>query len=102
MFIIKLTYHAPIAEVDKYLQAHREFLDYYYKQDFFLASGPIQPRTGGIIIAITNDREELEKVMVKDPFYLAEIASHEIIEFHPVLYRDEIKHLIKFKEGETC
>lgn len=102
MYIIKLTYNAPLSEVDKYLKAHREFLDYHYKQGFFLASGPMVPREGGIIIAISQDKSELEAVLKKDPFYLAEIASHEIIEFHPVLYRDEIKHLIKFKEGETC
>ena len=31
MIIVRLTYIAPLTEVDKYLQAHREFLDYYYK-----------------------------------------------------------------------
>ena len=102
MYIIKLTYNATLSEVDKYLQAHREFLDYHYKQGKFLASGPMVPREGGIIIAISDDKEELETILQQDPFYLAEIASHEIIEFHPVKYRDEIKHLIKFKEGEAC
>lgn len=102
MFIVKLNYQAPLTEVDKYLQAHREFLEYHYRQGLFLASGPIQPRTGGILIAINTDRAHLQQVLSQDPFYLAEIANHEIIEFHPVLYRDEIKSLVKFKEGETC
>ncbi len=52
VFIVQLTYKAPLNEVDKYLPAHREFLDYYYKQGLFLASGPMKPRVGGIIIAL--------------------------------------------------
>ena len=102
MYIVNLTYEAPLSEVDKYLQAHREFLDYHYRQGLFLASGPKVPRDGGIIIALSNDKAHLESVLQQDPFYLAEIASHKITEFHPVKYRDEIKGLIKFKKGEAC
>lgn len=102
MFIIQLTYKAPISEVDKYLQAHREFLDYYYKQGLLLASGPMKPRTGGIIIAITKDRAYLESVLQQDPYALAEIADYQLIEFTPVKHRDEIKELIHNTEGKLC
>lgn len=40
MFIVQLTYLVPINEVNKYLQAHREFLDYHYKQGLLVVSGP--------------------------------------------------------------
>ncbi|MFT4058493.1 MAG: YciI family protein [Legionella sp.] len=102
MFIIKLNYLAPTDEIDKYLNAHREFLDYYYKQDLFIASGPMKPRTGGIIIATTNDRDYLENIFKRDPYYLAEIAEYEFIEFTPVKHRDEIKNLIQKMEGKLC
>ncbi len=102
MFIIQLTYKAPISEVDKYLQAHREFLDYYYKQGLLLASGPMKPRTGGIIIAITTDRAYLESILQQDPYTLAEIADYQLIEFTPVKHRDEIKDLINNTEGKLC
>lgn len=99
MIIIQLKYKTSIQEVEKYTQVHREFLDYYYKQGLILASGPMKPRTGGIIIALNNDRALIESLMKKDPFYLAEIADYEFIEFTPVKYRDELKELIQDMEG---
>ena len=102
MFIVEMTYKTPISEVDKYLQAHREFLDYYYTQGLLIASGPMKPRTGGIIIATTNDKAFLESVLVKDPYYLAEIADYQIIEFTPVKHCDELKTLIQKTEGNLC
>ncbi|MBA2651535.1 MAG: GTP cyclohydrolase [Tatlockia sp.] len=102
MFIVEMTYKTPISEVDKYLQAHREFLDYHYKQGLLLASGPMKPRTGGIIIAMTKDKDYLESILKQDPYYLAEIADYKIIEFTPVKHCDEIKDLIQKTEGKLC
>ncbi|KTC64661.1 YCII domain-containing protein (plasmid) [Legionella adelaidensis] len=102
MFVVQLTYKAPLKEVDKYLQAHREFLDYYYKQGVLLVSGPMKPRTGGIIIAITKDRAYLESILQKDPYHLAEIADYQIIEFSPVKHREELKEIIQNMEGKLC
>ena len=102
MFIVMLDYKAPLTEVDKYLRAHREFLDYHYKQGLFLASGPLKPRTGGILIALTDDQESLEAVLKQDPFYMAEISDYQLFEFTPVKHRDEIKELILQTEGKLC
>lgn len=102
MFIVQLNYKAPIKEVDKYLQAHREFLDDYYRQGLLLASGPMKPRTGGIIIALTKDRALLESILQKDPYCLADIADYQLIEFTPVKHRDELKKLIEKTEGNLC
>ena len=102
MFIVLLNYKAPINEVDKYLQAHREFLDDYYRQGLLLMSGPMKPRTGGIIIALTKDRAYLESILQKDPYHLAEIADYELIEFTPVKHRDELKDIIQTREGKLC
>ena len=102
MFIVLLTYKTPISEVDKYLQAHREFLDYYYKQGLLLASGPMKPRTGGVIIALTKDKKYLESILASDPYHLAEIADYNLIEFTPVKHRDELKDIIQTMEGNLC
>ncbi len=102
MFIVQLTYRVSLQEVDKYLQAHREFLDYHYKQGLFLASGPMKPRTGGILIALTQDRAYLESVLQQDPYSLAEITTYQLIEFTPVKHREEIKELIQASEGKLC
>lgn len=102
MIIVHLTYIAPLSEVDKYLQAHREFLDYHYKQGLLLASGPTIPRTGGIVIALTQDKALIETIFKSDPYCLADIAKYEFIAFTPVKHNDDIKDLIKASEGTVC
>ena len=102
MFIVQLTYKTSLSEVDKYLQALREFLDYYFKQGLLLVSGPIKPRTGGILIALTKDKAYLESVLQKDPYYLAEIADFQLIEFTPIMHRDELIDIIHTTEGKLC
>lgn len=102
MFIVQLTYKVALNEVDKFLQAHREFLEYHYQQGLFLASGPMKPRTGGILLALTTDRAALESVLQQDPYALAGIADYELIEFTPVKHRDEIKDIIRQREGKLC
>ena len=94
MFIVQLNYQVPLPEVDKYLQAHRDFLDAHYQNGLFLASGPMTPRTGGIIIATGNDKAALEIILQQDPYYQANIANYTITEFTPVKYRKEIKDLL--------
>lgn len=94
MFIVQLNYQVPLPEVDKYLQAHRDFLDAHYQSGLFLASGPMTPRTGGIIIATGNDKAALEIILQQDPYYLANIANYTITEFTPVKYCKEIKDLL--------
>ena len=102
MFIIQLTFKAPIAEVNKYVSAHREFLDYYYKQGLLIASGPMVPRTGGIIIATGKDRAAVEALFKKDPYALAELADYQFIEFTPVKHCEALKDLIQNTEGKLC
>ena len=102
MFIIKITYTAPLSEIDKYLQAHREFLDYYYKNGLLLASGPMKPRKGGIIIALTQDKPYIESILQQDPYHLAQLATYELIEFTPVKHCPELKELILKTEGKLC
>lgn len=102
MFIIKSSYKAPLEEIDKYLQAHREYLEYYYKQGLLLASGPLNPRTGGIIIVMAKDRARVNEILEKDPFIMAELIDYEIFEFTPVKHNEALKELILNSEGKLC
>lgn len=82
MVIIELTYIRPIEDVEKHLEAHRAFLDTYYAQKVFIASGPKIPREGGIILALTDKSGALE-IIEHDPFHQPKIADYRIIEFNP-------------------
>jgi uncharacterized protein YciI len=86
MFIVMIHYKKSLEVVDEYLVAHRAYLEVGYQKDYFIASGPRNPRTGGIILSQLNDREKLIEILNQDPFQLNDIVEYEIIEFNPVKY----------------
>lgn len=95
MLLIMITYKKPIEVIDKYLTAHREFLEGGYKNNYFIVSGPKNPRTGGVIISQLKDRALLEQIMKKDPFMINDLAQYEIIEFTPVKYHRNFSEFVE-------
>jgi uncharacterized protein YciI len=85
MFIVTLTYTAPLARIDAYLEAHRAWLGEQYARGLFLMSGRKEPRDGGIIIAHAASRAELEAVLRDDPFAQAGVATYALTEFVPTM-----------------
>ena len=79
MFILSLTYVAPLDQVDQHIEAHMAWVKDGYERGWFLASGRKQPRTGGVILA-RGDRAELEAYTRADPFAVAGVATYEIAE----------------------
>jgi uncharacterized protein YciI len=93
MFVISLTYLAPLEEVDVHLAAHREFLSAQYARGAFLMSGRKVPREGGIIIARAASRAEVEELVRQDPFHQAGVARYDITEFVPTMTADALAAL---------
>ncbi|MBD5212329.1 MAG: hypothetical protein HDS74_04435 [Bacteroidales bacterium] len=60
MFIAILTYKKPLEEVDRYLQAHRDYLSEHYVAGDFIMSGPQTPRSGGVIVMKAENRSAEE------------------------------------------
>lgn len=89
MFIAILTYKKPLSEVDKYLQAHRDYLVEHYAAGDFIASGPQNPRIGGVIMIKAADREAVSTIISQDPFNINGIADYQIVEFTPTMFCDE-------------
>jgi uncharacterized protein YciI len=95
MFIINLTYIVSLEELDAHMTAHVKFLQKYYKQNTFIASGRKVPRTGGIILALAESKEQIEKIIEEDPFYIHKLADFSITEFLTSQYHPELKKLLK-------
>ena len=72
MFIIDLHYIVPLEEIDKYVAAHRVYLDKYYAAKVFITSGPKNPRTGGA------SQEQIEQIIQEDPFHIHQLARYTI------------------------
>ncbi len=94
MFVIILSYIKPIAVIDALRPAHLEFLDKYFAKDIFLASGRQTPLKGGVILAASALRSEIEQIITEDPFYIEKVANFEIIEFTPGKLNKNISRLL--------
>ncbi|MFD3540990.1 YciI family protein [Streptomyces sp. NPDC058662] len=81
MFVMELTYTAPIEAVEDQLDAHMAWLDGYYASGVFLASGRKIPRDGGVILAGGVSRAEVERIAAEDPFTMAGVCAYRITEF---------------------
>ncbi|WP_333776881.1 YciI family protein [Streptomyces sp. IBSBF 3136] len=81
MFVLELSYTAPLDAVDAVLPAHSAWLDQQYDKGFFLASGRKNPRDGGVILAVAEDRARIEEVAAGDPFVVAGVCAYRITEF---------------------
>jgi len=94
MFIIELTYKAPLADIDACMAAHMKFVRKHYADGTFVVSGRQVPRTGGIILAVGDSRERIEAIAREDPFCARGLADARIIEFRVSQRADDVAKLI--------
>ncbi|MCP3979157.1 MAG: GTP cyclohydrolase [bacterium] len=90
MFVVLIKYTAELDEIDRLMRDHVAFLHECYRAGVFLTSGRRVPRTGGVILARAESREDLDEVLRHDPFVVEGAATYEIVEFktslhHPTL-----------------
>jgi uncharacterized protein YciI len=81
MFVLELTYTAPVERVDALSDAHIAWLDGMYESGAFIASGRKDPRDGGVILAVGADRSEMERITAADPFAVGGVCAYRITEF---------------------
>jgi uncharacterized protein YciI len=91
MFVIELTYKAPLPQIDAQMRAHMKFLNKYYASGHFLISGRKIPRDGGIILAVGKSREQIEAIVREDPFCANGLADVRVIEFRASQHADDIQ-----------
>jgi uncharacterized protein YciI len=82
MFVLLLTYTKTLDEVDALMRKHMAWLNEHYAAGRFIVSGRQVPRTGGVILARGDDREEIEALAASDPFVQGGVATVEAIQFN--------------------
>jgi uncharacterized protein YciI len=95
MFIINLHYIVPLEEIDAHMADHVAFLKKYYNKNVFIASGRKVPRNGGVILAVSKSKEEIENIINEDPFIIQELAEFSITEFLTSQSHPDLKKLLK-------
>lgn len=86
MFAVVVKYIQPIEQVDAVLAPHRAYLQSNCDAGRFVMAGRQVPRTGGLILAQAESKEELRKLLAEDPFHKAGVAEYDIIEFVPTVF----------------
>jgi uncharacterized protein YciI len=81
MFVLLLSYIRPLEEVDALMREHVAWLNEHYAAGRFVVSGRRIPRTGGVIVARGDDREEIDRIAAADPFVSGGVATCEVIQF---------------------
>jgi len=95
MFIVSLSYKKDISEVEKFIEAHIQFLNTYYADKKIIFSGRKNPRTGGVILVRNVNKETLTDIIKQDPFYQNEIADYDITEVIPTKYDEDFACFIE-------
>src|ERR1700687_2101905 len=91
MFAVLVTYVKPIEQVDAVLAPHRAYLQSNCDAGRFVMAGRRVPRTGGLILARAESKEEVQRLLAEDPFSKAGVAQYEIIEFVPTICASDRK-----------
>lgn len=99
MFLVMVNYSKPLEVIDALLPDHVRFLDAHYAAGVFLTSGRRVPRTGGVILARSDSREDLEAILAQDPFAVHQAAQYQVIEFSPTKAAPELAFLLETVSG---
>ncbi|WP_174873632.1 YciI family protein [Vogesella oryzae] len=95
MYVVSLSYTAPLNRIDELVPAHIAWLQAAYRDGLLLASGRKLPRTGGVILARRMPREQLDALLAQDPFRQAGVAEYSITEFAPSMSAPELAQLLE-------
>lgn len=82
MIIAALKFKKTMPEILAKLDEHNVFLDNYFSQNKFLASGLLEDKTGGIILVMSDSIEEVKDIMKNDPFYI-----HDLVDFNYTFFQ---------------
>ncbi|MEZ5716498.1 MAG: YciI family protein [Paracoccaceae bacterium] len=83
LFAVDIEYSVPFGEVEKVLDPHMAFVRRAYDEGRFLASGPKEPRTGGMVIMMAPSLEDAQAYLAADPFVTEKVAAVKLTAFKP-------------------
>jgi uncharacterized protein YciI len=94
--LILVRYRLPMEEVAKVTDEHRTYLRELKAKGIMIASGPMDPRTGGAILVRVPDenvQQSLTALRDGDPFFKKNVANYELIPWAPVIGKEDLDKL---------
>lgn len=91
-FIIEITYTAPPDKMAEIRPQHRAYIQTGFDCGLLLFSGPMEPMTGGIVVARMNSLSDVTDFFAQDPYNIADVAAYRFIEFKPVFFQPPLEN----------
>ena len=94
--LMLVRYRRPLTEIEAATEAHRVYLRTLKEQGILLASGPMDPRTGGMFLLRVQDANpfaDLDTVRNTDPFFKAGLATYEPLIWNVVMGKEGLDQL---------
>lgn len=79
LFIVILSNRRPADEIEAHQGGHRDWLIANTRAGRIAVAGPLEPRTGGLIMAHCADRAELDLMMGEDPFVVHRLVDIQVL-----------------------
>lgn len=93
MFVVTVTYTAPLDEVDRWRPAHGEWLNDLIARRLLLMAGRRPQWVGGVYVAPGMQAEEIDRLLATDPYLVNGVAEHHVVEFTPLLVAAGLEEL---------
>ncbi len=91
-----LRYRLPWEEVSKVTETHRAYLRQLKEKGILLASGPLDPRTGGALLLRVPDgdvRDALNRIRDGDPYWQQGVANYELLVWNVLAGKEDLDKL---------
>jgi uncharacterized protein YciI len=94
--LIIVRYRRPLPDIEAVTEAHRAYLKALQEKGILLASGPMEPRFGGLWLVRVQDEDpltDLEALKAGDPFHQHGLANYELIPWKVMQGRDGLDRM---------
>ena len=94
--IALIRYRRPFPDIEPHVDEHRAYLRELQAAGTLIASGPMDPRSGGILLLRVPDGDvigALDRVRDGDPFTRRQLAQYELLPWAPVIGKDALDRL---------
>jgi uncharacterized protein YciI len=90
-----IRYRHPLEEVIAHQDAHRAYLRGLKEKGLLIASGPMNPRFGGLLLLRVpdDDTKALDAIRDGDPFVQSGVAQYELIGWAPGIGKEDLDRL---------
>ena len=93
--LVLIRYRAPIEQIEAATADHRAYLRTLREAGTLLASGPLDPRTGGALLLRLPeaDPNALDRIRDGDPYWQRGLANYELLRWNAGLGREALDTL---------